>query len=132
MNQEDLYTGLISIVRQNVYIIVCTKLQFQRVICRLFGQHRFNAIYSSINPFILPFRRYDHNLDVFIFILFWFFFWNWLIIGTTWGLKVHVLISIVNNQCGVWAISYWFEVKNLTNIKALYMTIKNTNLVKVL
>ena len=70
MNQEDLYTRLIPIVRQNVYIIVSTKLQFQRVICRLFGQHRLNAINSSINPFILPLIRYEHNLDVFIFVLF--------------------------------------------------------------
>ena len=70
MNQEDLYSQLIPIVRQNIYIIVSTKLQFQRAIRSLFGQQRLNIINSSINPFILPMIRYDRNLDVFIFVLF--------------------------------------------------------------
>lgn len=70
MNQEDLYTRFVPIVRQNIYIIVSTKLQFQRAIRSLFGQHRLNVINSSINPFILPMIRYERNLDVFILVLF--------------------------------------------------------------
>ena len=70
MNQEDLYSQLIPIARQNIYIIVSTKLQFQRAIRSLFGQQRLNVINSSINHFILPMIRYDRNLDVFIFVLF--------------------------------------------------------------
>ncbi len=70
MNQEDLYRQLIPLARQNVYIVVSTKLQFQRVIRGVLGSRHLAAINASVNPFILPLIRYNINFDVFIFVLF--------------------------------------------------------------
>ena len=69
MNQEDLYCRLIPLARQDVHIVVSTKLQFQRVFRRLFGPRQIAAINASVNPFILPLIRYDLSFDVYIFIL---------------------------------------------------------------
>lgn len=69
MNQEDLYRRLISYARQEIHIVVGSKLQFQRVIRRMFGPRQVAAINASVNPFILPLIRYDISFDVYIFIL---------------------------------------------------------------
>ena len=70
MNQEDLYRELIPLARQNIYIVVSTKLQFQRVIRGVLGPRHLAAINASVNPFILPIIRYKLSFDVFIFVLF--------------------------------------------------------------
>lgn len=70
MNQEDLYRELIPLARQNIYIVVSTKLQFQRVIRGVLGPRHLAAINASVNPFILPIIRYNLSFDVFIFVLF--------------------------------------------------------------
>ena len=70
MNQEDLYRELIPLARQNIYIVVSTKLQFQRVIRGVLGPRHLAAINASVNPFILPIIRYNLSFGVFIFVLF--------------------------------------------------------------
>ena len=70
MNQEDLYRELIPLARQNIYIVVSTKLQFQRVIRGVLGPRHLATINASVNPFILPIIRYNLSFDVFIFVLF--------------------------------------------------------------
>ena len=70
MNQEDLYRELIPLARQNIYIVVSTKLQFQCVIRGVLGPRHLAAINASVNPFILPIIRYNLSFDVFIFVLF--------------------------------------------------------------
>ena len=70
MNQEDLYRELIPLARQNIYIVVSTKLQFQRVIRGVLGPRHLAAINASVNPFILPIIRYNLSFNVFIFVLF--------------------------------------------------------------
>lgn len=71
MNQEDLYQRFITLARQDVHVIVSAKLQFQRVIRRMFGPTQVATINASVNPFILPLICYDLNFDMYIFIIIW-------------------------------------------------------------
>ena len=69
MSARDVSRPFIPIARQNIHILVGTKLCFQAYLRRLFREERLAAINASIAPFILPAVHYQYSFDVYIFIL---------------------------------------------------------------
>ena len=69
MSARDVSGPSIPSACQNIYIYVGTKLRFQSLLRRYFGEERLAAINASINPFILPLIYYRFSLDVHIFVL---------------------------------------------------------------
>jgi len=69
MSARDISRTLSPFAHQTIHIYVCTKLCFQSILRRYFGEERLTAINASINPFILPLMYYRVSLDVHIFVL---------------------------------------------------------------
>ena len=69
MSAAPVVGPLIPSAEQHIHLYVCTKIRFQNILRRVFGQARLNAINSSVNPFIFPIIRYNFSCDVYVFIL---------------------------------------------------------------
>lgn len=70
MNHEEVYAPAEPLSRQNIYIVVSTKLRFQRTLRSMIGSRRLAAINASLDPFFLPMiRQGSTRLDVIIFVL---------------------------------------------------------------
>ena len=69
MSARDISGRFIPSARQNIYILVGTKLRFQAYLRRLLGEEKLAAINASVAPFILPAVYYQYSFDIYIFIL---------------------------------------------------------------
>ena len=69
MSANDIAGPIRPSAAQKIHIWVCTKLRFQAILRRTFGEQRLAAINASVSPFIFPVIYYRISLDVHIFVL---------------------------------------------------------------
>ena len=68
MSATDILGVFNLFAHQTIHTIVCTKLCFQAIVRRLFGEFRLVAINALVAPFILLWAHYLASLNVVIFV----------------------------------------------------------------